>query len=262
MIHSSSIISSKAKIDSSVNIGPFCVIGKNVEIGRKNKLISHVHIQGNTCIGNNNIFYPFSSIGSAPQDLKFQGEKNYLKIGNNNTFRENVTVNPGTKGGGFETIVENNCLIMVGAHIAHDCLVGDNVIIANNVALAGHAIIEDFVIIGGLSAVKQFIRIGKHAIIGGMSGVEKDVIPFGLVMGERANLCGLNIIGLKRRGFTKDNIKALQSMYKDLFNNPTNTLNERVDMLKSKYNDENVLEIIKFIQSENSNSLCKPKSNE
>ena len=267
-IHPSAIIESNVQLGNNIEIGPFCYISGNVTIGDNCKLRSHIVIEGETEIGNNNIFYPYVSVGLDPQDLKYNGEKAKVTIGDNNVFRENVTIHKGTVEGNKSldnnllTKIGNNCLFMVGAHIAHDCLVGDNVIIANNVALAGHAIIEDFVIIGGLSAVKQFIRIGKHAIIGGMSGVEKDVIPFGLVMGERANLCGLNIIGLKRRGFDKDTIKSLQLMYKDLFNDQHNTLNERLDMIKSKYNDVNVLDIINFIQSEHSNSLCKPKSND
>ncbi|MDC2992522.1 acyl-ACP--UDP-N-acetylglucosamine O-acyltransferase, partial [Pelagibacteraceae bacterium] len=200
MISDLSFVSKNAKIDPSVNIGPFCVIGDNVVIGKNNKLISHVSIIGNTTIGENNIFYPFSSIGSDPQDLKYNNEKSFLEIGNNNKFRENVTINPGTLGGGLKTIIENNCLFMVGSHVAHDCKIKSNVILANNATLAGHVEIDVNAILGGNCAIHQFVKIGKFAMIGGMSGVEKDIIPYGLYTGIRENLKGINVIGLKRKG--------------------------------------------------------------
>ena len=215
MIHPSSIISESAKVDESSYIGPFCVIGENVEIGKYNRLISHVSILGNTFIDNNNIFYPNSSIGSDPQDLKYKDEKSFLEIGSNNKFRENVTVNPGTSGGGLKTIIKDNCLFMVGAHIAHDCKISSNVILANNATLAGHVEINENAIIGGNSAIHQFVRIGKFAMIGGMSGVEKDIIPYGLYTGIRENLKSLNIVGLKRKGLKTDlinNIKTLVNL--------------------------------------------------
>ena len=168
MIHYSWVISKNAKIDPSVEIGPYCFIDDNVRLGKDNKLISHVHISGNTNIGDNNIFYPFSSIGTIPQDLKYQGEKSFLEIGDFNTFRENVTINPGTKGGGLKTIINNKCLFMVGSHVAHDCLIKSNVILANNATLAGHVEIFENAILGGNSAVHQFVKIGKFAMIGGM----------------------------------------------------------------------------------------------
>ena len=191
-----SYISKKANIHSSVKIGPYCVIGDNVEIGEDCVLHSHVSLSGNTKIGKNNIFYPFSSIGSAPQDLKYKGEKSFLTIGNNNTFRENVTVNPGTEGGGLYTKIRDNCLFMVGSHIAHDCFIGSNIILANNATLAGHVEIDNNAIIGGNSAIHQFVKIGKNAMVGGMSGLEKNLIPYGLYIGIRSNMKGLNLIGL------------------------------------------------------------------
>ena len=194
MIHKTSIIDKKAKISNNVSIGPYSVIGPNVEIGDNVKIHSHVNISGNTKIGSKTNIYPFASIGTSPQDLKFKGEKSNLIIGNNNTIREYVTINPGTEGGGSLTKIGDNCLLMISSHIAHDCTVGSNVIIANNVPLGGHAIIEDGVIIGGNSAVQQFTRIGRLAMIGGMTGVLKDVIPFGLSFGTGFLSFGLEAI--------------------------------------------------------------------
>ncbi len=218
MIHSSAVISKNAYIDETTNIGPFCVIGDGVKIGKNNNLISNVSIIGDTIIENNNSFYPFCSIGSKPQDLKFNNEKSFLKIGSNNEFRENVTVNPGTSGGGLNTIIGNNCLFMVGSHIAHDCKINSNVILANNATLAGHVEIDNNAILGGNSAIHQFVRIGKYAMIGGMSGVEKDIIPYGLYTGIRENLKGLNLIGLKRKGLTSDTINEIKIITKTIFN--------------------------------------------
>ena len=194
MIHKSAIVDNKAKVASSAEIGPYCVIGPNVEIGENVKIHSHVNISGNTLIGNGNKIYPFASIGNDPQDLKYNGEETKLIIGDNNKIREYVTINPGTEGGGGLTKIGNNCLFMISSHIAHDCHVGNNVIIANNVPLGGHAIIEDYVVIGGNSAVQQFTRIGKMAMIGGMTGVLHDVIPYGLSTGNRNTLNGLNSV--------------------------------------------------------------------
>ncbi len=197
MIHRSSEIDKKAKISKNVKIGPFCYVGSGVELGENVELVSNVHIEGSTKVGNGTKIFPFASIGTQPQDLKFKGEKNSLTIGENNLIREYVTINPGTEGGGSKTIIGNNCLFMISSHIAHDCKIGNNVIIANNVPLGGHVTIEDSVVIGGNSAVQQFTRIGRLAMIGGMTGVLKDVIPFGLSIGNRNYLQGLNLIGLR-----------------------------------------------------------------
>ncbi|MDC1476470.1 acyl-ACP--UDP-N-acetylglucosamine O-acyltransferase, partial [Pelagibacteraceae bacterium] len=178
MIHNTSIIDKKAKISNNVTIGPYSVIGPNVEIEEDVEIHSHVNIVGNTKIGSGTRIYPFASIGTDPQDLKFKGESNNLVIGSKNIIREYVTINPGTEGGGGITTIGNNCLFMISSHVAHDCKVGNNVVIANNVPLGGHAIIEDGVVIGGNSAVQQFTRVGRLAMIGGMTGVLKDVIPF------------------------------------------------------------------------------------
>ena len=247
MFHKSSIISDKAVIDKSTSIGPFCVIGDDVIIGKNNKLISHVSITGNTTIEDNNIFFPFSSIGSEPQDLKYDNEKSFLKIGSNNKFRENVTVNPGTSGGGLNTIIHNNCLFMVGSHIAHDCIIKSNVILANNATLAGHVEIDNNAILGGNSAIHQFVRIGKHAMIGGMSGVEKDIIPYGLYTGIRENLKSLNLIGLKRKGLTSNTINEIKNLINIIFdkndtieNNIKNNFTESSEILEIK-------EVIEFL---------------
>src|SRR5210317_2376054 len=199
MIHKTALIDSNAKISKDVSIGAYSIIGPNVEIGEGTIIQSHVNITGNTVIGAFNKIYPFASIGNDPQDLKFEGEITKLEIGNNNKIREYVTINPGTIGGGGLTKIGNNCLFMVSSHIAHDCLVEDNVILANNVPLGGHAEIESNVIIGGNSAVQQFTRVGRSAMIGGMCGVVRDVIPYGIAHGNRSVLQGLNLIGLRRK---------------------------------------------------------------
>ena len=251
----SNFISDKAKIHSSVKIGPYCVIGENVEIGENCTLHSHVVITGNTKIGDNNIFYPFTSIGNAPQDLKYKGEESYLVIGHNNTFRENVTVNPGTDGGGLYTRIKDNCLFMVGCHIAHDCIIGSNVILANNATLAGHVEIDNNTIIGGNSAIHQFVQIGKNAMVGGMSGLEKNLIPYGLYIGIRSNLKGLNLIGLKRKGLENNKIKTLNNFIENIFDKNDsieNNINKLDDEVKS---NEEVLEIINFIEKSNQRGL-------
>ena len=257
MIHPSSIISSKTKIDSSVSIGPFCIIDDNVDLGKDNRLISNVHITGNTTIGDKNVFYPFSSIGTAPQDLKFKGEKSYLIIGNNNTFRENVTVNPGTNGGGLKTIIENNCLFMVGAHVAHDCLIKSNVILANNATLAGHVEVFENAILGGNAAIHQFVQIGKFAMIGGMSGVEKNIIPYGLYTGIRTDLKGINIIGLKRKGIKSNQINKIVKTVKLIFNS-SNTIEINIKNLPKTLTEiTEIKEIIEFIQITKQRGLCR-----
>ena len=251
MIHSSSIISETAKVDKSSYIGPFCVIGDNVVIGKKNRLISHVSILGNTFIDNNNIFYPNSSIGSDPQDLKYKDEKSFLEIGSNNKFRENVTVNPGTSGGGLKTIIKDNCLFMVGSHIAHDCKINSNVILANNATLAGHVEIHENAIIGGNSAIHQFVRIGKYAMIGGMSGVEKDIIPYGLYTGIRENLKSLNIVGLKRKGLKTNLINDIKTLVNLIFNQNDTIIN---NIKKISIKDRKILEIKEIVSFINTNT--------
>tara|TARA_X000000950_G_scaffold236971_1_gene288071 strand:- start:179 stop:964 length:786 start_codon:yes stop_codon:yes gene_type:complete len=249
MIHSSAVVSKDAEIHETTNIGPFCIIGDGVKIGKNNNLLSHVSIIGDTKIQNNNTFYPFCSIGSDPQDLKYNNEKSFLRIGSNNKFRENVTINPGTSGGGLNTLVGDNCLFMVGSHIAHDCIINSNVILANNATLAGHVEIDNNAIIGGNSAIHQFVRIGKYAMIGGMSGVEKDIIPYGLYMGIRENLKNLNLIGLKRKGLTSNLINEIKKLINIIFDkNDAIENNIKQDIIANSKIHE-IKEIIEFLNS-------------
>jgi len=234
-ISKSSIISEGAKIANNVSIGDFCYIGPNVSINENSKIMSHVHISGDTTIGTGNIIYPFASIGTDPQDLKFKGEKNKLIIGNNNKIREYVTINPGTEHGGGVTKIGNNCLLMISSHIAHDCVVADNVIIANNVPIAGHCIIENDVIIGGNSAIQQFCNIGKGAMIGGMTGVNKNVLPYTLVTGNRCAYENLNLIGLKRKNFNNSTITEYKKFIESKnFNNSEFENNDNSLIIEAK----------------------------
>ena len=258
MIHSTAIIDSKAKISENVHIGPYCVIGPNVEINENTEIQSHVNISGHTKIGKGNKIYPFVSIND-PQDLKYNGEPTNLVIGDNNKIREYVSINPGTVGGGGKTIIGNNCLFMVSSHVAHDCQLGNNIIIANNVAIAGHAIIDDHVIIGGNSAVQQFTRIGKMAMIGGMTGVLHDVIPYGLSTGNRNSLQGLNLIGLRRSKFNNKDILGLSDAYKEIF--ATRNLTENLGKLNGSFKDNPLVkDVIEFITKDKKRSICTPFS--
>ena len=258
MIHNSSIINKKAQLSKNVKIGPFCYIGPNVKLEENVELVSNIHIEGNTFIGSGTKIFPFACIGTQPQDLKFKGEENSLVIGNNNVIREYVTINPGTEGGGSKTSIGNNCLFMISSHIAHDCNVGNNVIIANNVPIGGHVTIEDSVVIGGNSAVQQFTRIGRLAMIGGMTGVLKDVIPFGLSLGNRNYLQGLNLIGLRRKKYDNKKIIGLDKAYKDLFS--SKNLHENLNKINGEYKDnELVTEVIKFIEKDKKRPICSPE---
>jgi len=259
MIHKTAIVDSKAKVASSTEIGPYTVIGPNVEIGENVKIHSHVNISGNTVIGKGNKIYPFASIGNDPQDLKYNAEETKLIIGDNNKIREYVTINPGTEGGGGLTRIGNNCLFMISSHVAHDCYVGNNVIIANNVPLGGHAIIEDNVVIGGNSAVQQFTRIGKMAMIGGMTGVLHDVIPYGLSTGNRNTLNGLNLIGLRRAKFENKDILGLSEAYKEIF--ATKNLTENIGKLNGVFKENPLVKnVIEFITKDKKRSICTPFS--
>lgn len=258
-IHPSAIVDPAAKLGEGVDIGPFCVVGPDVTLGDGVRLVSHVAVDGRTSIGAESVIYPFASIGHRPQDLKFHGEPSELVIGARNQIREHVTMNPGTEGGGMITRVGDDGLFMMGSHVAHDCVVGDHVIMANNATLGGHVTLGDYVIIGGLSAVRQFVRIGSHAMIGGMSGVENDVIPFGLVMGDRARLAGLNLVGLERRGFKKDDIHALRAAYRMLFG-PEGTFAERVDEVGRDFGERALIsDVLSFIRAKEARSLCQPR---
>lgn len=259
-IHPTAIIEKGAELGADVKIGPYCVIGANVKLGDRVELKSHVAIDGYTSIGDETIVFPFASLGHAPQDLKFKGEKSELIIGKRNKIREHVTMNPGTEGDKMKTVVGDNCLFMMASHVAHDCIVGNNVILANNATLAGHVEVGDFAIIGGLAAVHQFVRIGPFAMIGGMSGVEYDVIPFGLVKGERAHLAGLNYVGLERRGYTKEQIQSLMKAFKELFDNQ-GTLAERTARVANDYQaDQTVMRVIDFIRAKEGRSVLQPRT--
>ena len=257
MIHNSSVIDKKAKLGNNVKIGPFCYIGPNVELQQDVELISNVHIEGNTKIGKGTKIFPFASIGTMPQDLKFKGETNSVLIGENNMIREHVTINPGTEGGGGKTIIGNNCLFMISSHIAHDCKVGNNVVIANNVPLGGHVTLEDSVVIGGNSAVQQFTRIGRLAMIGGMTGVLKDVIPFGLSFGNRNYLQGINLIGLRRKKYENKKILELDTAYKKIFSSVK--LHENLAKINGEFKEnELVKEVINFIAKDKKRPICTP----
>lgn len=259
-IHPTAIIEQTARLGDGVVVGPYCCVGAAVELGDGVRLRSHVVVDGQTTIGPNTHVFPFASIGHPPQDLKYKGEESELVIGANNVIREHVTMNPGTAGGGLTTRIGNNCLFMVGAHVAHDCDVGNHVILANNATLGGHVAVADYAILGGLSAVHQYCRIGRHAMIGGMSGVENDVIPYGSVTGNRARLDGLNIVGLRRRGFSRSDVAELRKAYRLLFAQE-GTMAERLDDVAEMYKDNDaVMEIVGFIRSESSRAICQPKT--
>jgi UDP-N-acetylglucosamine acyltransferase len=260
-IHPTAIIEPGARLGNDVTIGPYSCIGADVELGDGVSIMAHVVVGGRTTIGPRTRIYPFASIGLPPQDLKYHGEASALRIGAENTIREHVTMNPGTEGGGMTTSVGDRCLFMVGAHVAHDCKVGNSVIMANNATLAGHVEIGDHAVLGGLSAVHQFVRIGQHAMIGGMSGVEHDVIPYGSVMGDRARLAGLNVVGLKRRNFSRDEIHALRTAYRMIFA-AEGTMAERIEDAAAMFKDDPaVMDIVAFIRADSSRSICQPRLN-
>ena len=257
MIHKTAIVDSKAEISSNVVIGPYCIIGPDVKIDDDVIIKSHVNITGNTIIGKKNIFYPMSSIGSEPQDIKYKGEKTSLSIGENNTIREHVTINTGTTQGDGITKVGSNNLIMIGAHIAHDCSVGNNIVMANNSAIAGHAIIDDFVIIGAKCGIQQFVRIGTMAMIGGMTGVSRDVIPYCVSTGNRNFLNGINIVGLRRSNIKNKDIICLSEAYKEIFK--TESLNDNLNNLNGKYKGNTLVkEVLEFINKDKKRPICTP----
>lgn len=259
-IHPSAVVDPGAHIGSGVEIGPYCVVGAHVAIGESTCLHSHVVIEGHTQVGRDCQVFPFSSIGHIPQDMKYGGEVSQLVIGDNNVIREHVTMNPGTSGGGLKTEVGSHGLFMAGSHVAHDCRVGDHVILANNATLAGHCVVEDHVILGGLSAVHQYVRIGAYAFVGGMSGVENDVIPYGMAIGNRAHLSGLNIVGLKRQGFDREQVHNLRKAYRLLFS-AEGTLMERLEDVDKMFAEDTCVErIVAFIRESSDRALCVPRN--
>ena len=257
-IHPTAVVDGGAHIGANVTVGPYSIVGAEVELADGVTVMSHVVVDGRTSIGANTRVYPFASIGLAPQDLKYKGEPSRLEIGCNNIVREHVTLHGGTEGGGMVTRVGNNCLFMVACHVAHDCRIGDHVVMVNNATLGGHVTVGDWAILGGLAAVHQYVRIGRHAMVGGLSGVENDVIPYGSVTGNRARLQGLNIVGLKRRGVSRDNIHVLRNAYRLLFAQE-GTLAERLEDVAELFHDNRaVMEIIDFIRTESQRSICQP----
>lgn len=261
VIHPTAIVHPSAQIADDVQIGAFCVVGEHVSLARGVQLHSHVVVEGCTSVGEDTQVFPFASLGHAPQDLKYKGEPSTLVIGKRNKIREHVTMNPGTADDKMTTVVGDDNLFMMASHVAHDCVVGNHVILANNATLAGHVEVGDHAIIGGLSAVHQFVRIGAYAIIGGMSGVANDVIPYGSVMGERAFLAGLNLVGMKRRGLPRENIHALRGAYKSLFDSAEGTLAERLQALTDEQKQmPEVQQVMAFLTSDSSRSFCLPKA--
>ena len=258
-VHPTAIIEAGAKIGRNSVVGPFCVVGRHVKLGEGVKLISHVNISGQTEIGDDTVIWPFNSIGHEPQDLKYRGEKTFLKIGCRNKIRESVSISPGTAGGGGVTTIGNDCLFMLGTHIGHDCKLGDGIIIANNSAIAGHVIIEDKVTIGGLSGVHQFCRIGEGAMIGAVSMVTNDVIPYATVIGDRASLAGLNLVGLRRRGVSTKKINELRKTYSKLFYGDSNFKQQAKSILDDEPTNEFVKRILNFILSDTNRSFLTPK---
>jgi len=256
-IHPTAVIAKGAQLGINIEIGPYCVIGPHVRIGDNCKLHSHVVIEGRTTLGEANTIFPFASIGHEPQDLKYRGEPSTVTIGDQNTIREYSTIQPGTAGDKMATIVGNNNTLLASIHVAHDCTVGSNIIMSNNATLAGHVTVEDYAIIGGLAAVHQFVRIGHHAMIGGMSGVEHDVIPYGLVKGERAKLAGINLIGMKRRGYNREQIDSLKKAYEQVFAGK-GTLRDNLEEASKHYQDQDhVMDMIDFIRAAEK-AVCTP----
>lgn len=257
-VHPTAIVEPGAYLGKGVVVGPWCTVGPDVALGDGVRLISHVTVAGRTTIGPDTVVYPFASVGMPPQDLKYRGEASRLEIGSGNTIREHVTMNPGTEGGGMVTRVGDNGLFMIGAHVAHDCTVGDRVVFANNASIAGHVTVGDFAIIGGLSTVHQFCRIGAHAMIGLNTAVVGDVIPFGSVAGDRARMVGLNVVGLRRRGFARSDIQALRTAYRLLFAQE-GTLAERLEDVARMYADNAaVMDIVAFVRADSSRPVCQP----
>jgi UDP-N-acetylglucosamine acyltransferase len=259
-IHPSSHVETGARIGADVKIGPFCTVGRDVVLDDGVELLSHVAVAGRTTVGARTRIFPFASIGHQPQDLKYKGEASTLTIGSDCMLREGVTINPGTEGGGMSTTIGHHCAFLANSHVGHDCHVGNHVIFSNNALLAGHCLVGDYVIVGGGAAIIQFARVGAHAFVGGMSGLENDLIPFGMALGNRAHLSGLNIIGLKRRGFSSADIHDMRRAYRALFANE-GTLAERTDDVAQQFKDQVIVqEIVAFIRAPSKKALCTPQT--
>ncbi len=259
-VHPTAIVEKGATLGEGATVGPFSIVGAETELGEGVELISHAVVTGRTKVGARSRIYPFASIGHRPQDLKYAGEPSRIEIGTETTIREHVTINPGTAGGGMLTRVGDRCLLMIGVHIGHDCKVGDNVILSNNVGLAGHCEVEDFVICGGHAGVTQYVHLGAHAFVGGMTKVEKDVIPFGTVVGNPAMLSGINLVGLKRRGFDREAIHKLRAAYRMIFSSEGN-LRERVEDAATYFSEEPLVQsVVRFVLEAKDRPLTVPRN--
>ncbi len=257
-VHPTAIVEDGAELGEGVRIGPFCHVGAQVSLGASVELMSHVVVAGRTTIGARTRIFPFASIGHQPQDLKYKGEPSTLAVGSDCLIREGVTMNPGTEGGGMVTTIGDKCAFLANSHVGHDCRIGSNVIFSNNVMLAGHCTVGDFAILGGGAAVIQFARVGAHSFLGGMSALENDLIPYGMALGNRAHLSGLNIIGLQRRGFSREDIHSLRRVYRALFADE-GTLMERVEDVEKDFGTHPIVrEIVAFIRAGGKRSLCTP----
>ncbi len=259
-VHRTAIVEPGAVIGDNCHIGPFCFVGPEVRLGAFVKLISHVVITGDTVIGDQTIIWPFSSIGHQPQDLKYAGERTKLVIGARNKIRESVSINPGTAGGGGLTKIGDDCLFMLGSHVGHDCVLGNFVIVANNTAIAGHVTIGNNVNIGGLSGIHQFCRIGEGAMIGALSMITNDVVPFTTVVGDRPKLSGLNLIGLRRRGLSKETLLSLKKFYDELFKKDKNLKEQAEHFLLCGIESEYELKILNFILTDSKRSFLTTKN--
>ena len=258
-IHPTAIVEPGAELGEGVSIGPYCMVGEHVVLGADVRLVSHAVVAGRTTVGPRTSIYPFASIGHPPQDTKYRGEPSRLEIGADNVIREHVTMSPGTPHGRMLTRVGSNCLFMIATHVAHDCTVGDHVVMANNASLGGHVTVGDWAILGGLSGIHQFVRIGRHAIVGGMSGVENDIIPYGSAMGDRARLTGLNLIGLRRRGFTRDTVHDLRRAFRLLFAQEGTLIERLADVAELFGNNEPVMDIVDFMRIDGERPICQPR---
>jgi UDP-N-acetylglucosamine acyltransferase len=256
--HQTAVVDPTAEIGKDVEIGPYCVVGAHVKLADNVKLLSHVVVDPRTVVGENCVVHAFVTLGAPPQHLRYKGEPSRLEIGRNNIVREHVTMHRGTELGGMVTRVGDNCLFMVGSHVAHDCVIEDNVILTNGVALGGHVHVGEFAIIGGQCGVQQFVRIGRHAMIGGKTGVDRDIIPYGAAQGNRAHLTGLNLIGLKRRGFSRADIQKLRAAYGLLFSQD-GTMADRLNEVADLYSAQSgVMDIVNFIRADSTRPLCTP----
>ena len=258
-IHPTAIVAKGAELDEGVSIGPFCIVGQDARIGARTSLSSHVVIEGRTSLGRDNVVHAFAVLGGAPQHTAYRGEPTALVVGDRNVIREHATMNLGTVNGGGVTRIGSDGFFMIESHVGHDCVVGDNVILIKQATLGGHCLIEDYVIVGGLAAVHQFTRVGRHAMIGGLAAVVKDVIPYGSVWGNHAHLEGLNLVGLKRRGFSRETINTMRAAYRLLFANE-GAFQERLDDTAQTYSEcPQVKEIIDFIRADATRPLCLPE---